>query len=183
MLAAEVEALLKATGKGKAGIRDRALIMVLWRSQLCISEALALRPSDIGEDRITVRHGKGDKARVVAMSAQAKAAIDLWVTERAKLEPKRGTPLFCLFTKGKEGQKIDDSAIRKAFKRWGAKAGIEKRVHPHGLRHTGASMLVERGADLNSISAQLGHSRLATTERYLHEINPDERVRKLNALL
>ncbi len=78
---------------------------------------------------------------------------------------------------------MDDRSVRAMLKRCAERAGIEKRVHPHGLRHPGASMLVNSGGDLPSISQQLGLSHLVTTERYLHTINPQERLQKIIELL
>ena len=80
----------------------------------------------------------------------------------------RNKPLFCTL----DGEVLDASYVRRMLKRMAARAGIEKRVHPHGLRHTGASELLSEGVDVGVISKQLGHKSIATTARYLDHISP-----------
>lgn len=162
----EIEALLAACSKGATGTRNRALVGLLWRSGLRVSEALALKPSDVGERSVRVLHGKGDKARLVGLDATAKALLDLWLSERKALGLKG--PLFCTL----KGEPVKTAYVRALFKRLAADAGIDKRVHPHGLRHTHAFELINEGVPLNAISAQLGHSNLLTTQRYVNHLNP-----------
>ena len=162
----EVEALLAACSKGATGTRNRALVGLLWRSGLRVSEALALKPSDVQERSVRVLHGKGDKSRTVGLDATAKALLDLWIAERKALGLKG--PLFCTL----KGQPVKTAYVRALFKRLAADAGIEKRVHPHGLRHTHAFELINEGISLNVISAQLGHSTPLTTHRYVNHLNP-----------
>ena len=77
-------------------------------------------------------------------------------------------PIFCTL----QGGRINPAQIREKLPKLALKAGITKRVHPHGLRHTGASEMVEEGISLTDIQGQLGHSSAATTDRYLHSLNP-----------
>ena len=167
----EVNALLGACSKrAPTGIRNRALIAALYRGQLRIGEALALKPKDLDRQAGTIRvlHGKGDTARTVGLDAGAWALLELWLACRQKLGFKGWHPVFCTL----DGKPLLSSYCRSLFARLGHKAGIEKRVHPHGLRHTGAAELRAEGVDVGIISKQLGHSSIATTARYLDHISP-----------
>jgi len=171
LTAKEVNALLEACSKrAPTGIRNRAMIAVLYRGQLRIGEALALRPKDLDRKAGTVRvlHGKGDRARTAGLDAGAWALLELWLQHRQKLQLKGRHPVFC--TLG--GKPLLSSYCRSLFARLGRTARIEKRVHPHGLRHTGASEMRAEGIDVGVISKQLGHSSIATTARYLDHISP-----------
>jgi integrase len=126
----EVEALLAGCGSSRTGRRDRAVLTLLWRSGLRISEALALRPADVNLSAGTVRvlRGKGGKARTVALDALARSALEAWLAVR----PAGRGPLFCPVSK--PGQPLKSNHIRNRLRRLAARTGVEKRVHPHGLR-------------------------------------------------
>lgn len=169
----EVRALIGAcSNRAPTGIRNRALIVVLWRAQLRVSEVLSLTPKDLDADVGTVRvlHGKGDKARLVGMDADAFTVIERWMDKRRELGINgRGTrPLFCTL----KGDRMQWAYVDAMLKRKAAKAGIEKRIHAHGLRHSGAAEMRAEGMDIGIISKQLGHSSIATTARYLDHIAP-----------
>lgn len=167
LTAEEIKALLSACSKGSSGVRNRALIVVLYRAGLRISEALALQMKDLDDGTLRVLHGKGDKARVVGLDAGAWAILQLWLERRNALGIGRG-PVFCTL----QGEEMDTSYIRALMPRLARKAGIEKRVHAHGLRHTMAFELAGKGVPLHVIQSQLGHSSLATTDRYIRHLNP-----------
>lgn len=172
----EVSALQSQCSRtAPTGIRNRALIGVLFRVQLRISEALALRPSDVGRDTINVRRGKGSKQRRAAVDAATLAEIDAWTAVR---NHNGHRPLFCTLA----GDQLKSAYVRALLPRLARRAGITKRVHPHGLRHSGASELLDRGASLQDIQKQLGHSNAAITDLYLHQINPAGRAERLSAL-
>lgn len=173
---AEVKRLLDACPNGKVGTRDRALITLLVRSGLRISEALALRPHDIDYDNctVTVMHGKGDKRRTSGIDLKALEIIQDWYACRAELDLPVTAPLFCTVSKPNPGQPIFAAQFRMSLHRYGRRAGIPKRVHPHGLRHTHACELARERRPIHVISRQLGHSNLGTTDRYLRGINPQE---------
>ncbi len=177
----EVQALMKACSRrGSSGVRNRALICLLWRAGLRISEALALKPKDIDHDKGTVRvlHGKGDKARTVGIDAGALAILDQWLDHRKnKLGLNGKNPVFCTL----KGRPIASAYIRKTIAKLGQKAGIEKRVHAHGLRHTHAAELRTEGVDIGIISKQLGHTSIATTSRYLDHVSPTAVVETIQA--
>ena len=168
---AEVRALLaKCSQKAPTGIRDRALLTVLYRAGLRVSEALDLKPSDIDTERGTIRvlHGKGDRSRTVGVDDGALAVVQLWKAERAKLGVNGRQKLFCTLS----GGPLSANQVRQMIKRRAANAGLDKRVHPHGLRHTHAVELMEEGVPVNAIQHQLGHTSIATTNIYLQHIAP-----------
>lgn len=171
LTAEEVRALMQACSKrSPTGIRNRALIAVLYRGMLRIEEALALYPKDLDWQRgvIRVLHGKGDRARTVGLDDGAWAVLEVWRERRKSLGLNGHRRLFCSL----KGTRLLASYCRSLFSRLREKAGIEKRVHPHGLRHTGAAELRQEGIDIGVISKQLGHSSIATTARYLDHISP-----------
>lgn len=148
--------------------------MLLYRTGLRISEALALRLADVDVAAGTIRvlHGKGDRARTVGVDAAALDVLGVWIERRQALDlPARG-PLFCTL----KGRPLATSYIRALMPRLALRAGIGKRVHAHGFRHTLASELRREGVDIAVISKQLGHATIATTSVYLDHIAPAEVV-------
>ena len=174
----EVHALLAACSTcAPTGIRNRALLVIMWRAGLRCAEALDLRPKDLDSRRGTVRvlHGKGDKSRTLGLDPEAFAVVDRWLDRRKALDLPRSAPVFCTL----QGRRMKPHYVRALCKRLAKRAGIEKRVHPHGLRHTHAYELAEEGAPLHLVQAQLGHSSLAVTNRYVSHLNPAELVERM----
>jgi integrase/recombinase XerD len=163
--------------KAPTGIRNRALITLLYRSGLRVSEALALRPGDVSLTAHTVRvlHGKGDKATTRGFHPSATDALARWLDTRRQLGG-RG-PLFCTLA----GGPLSGQYVRNLLHRLGSRAGIDKRVHPHGLRHTFADELRRAGVDVVVISKLLGHSSVAVTSRYLDHLGNHQAVAALEA--
>ena len=169
----ECHSLLSAcASKAPTGIRNQALIVVLWRTCLRIKEALDLLPKDISGDSIRVHSGKGDRARTVGLDPESSAVVERWVSKRREMGFKPSKRLFCTL----KGDPLDTSYCRHLFKRLAKKAGLDKRVHPHGLRHSGAVHLLDEGHNVVVISQQLGHSNLATTNTYLNHLKPADVV-------
>ncbi len=175
----EVEAIVDACSRrGLCGIRNRALILVIYRGMLRINEALSLKPADVNldEQSIRIRNGKGSKARTVGIPGSVCDSITRWMKKRKSLGINGGSPLFCGIENGKTrsnlGEKLDSSYIRHLMPRLAEKAGIDKRVHPHGFRHSGAVRLMNAGNNVGVISNALGHSSIATTDRYLNHLHP-----------
>lgn len=162
--------------RAPCGIRNAALIIVLWRAGLRVSEGLALRTADLDleDGSISVLHGKGDRRRIVGVDAQAVAVLERWIRLRKKLPRPSAGPLFCTITEGHTGFPLSGTYVRTMLHRLGAHAGIAKRVHPHGLRHTHADELIREGVPIHIIRQQLGHSSLATTDRYVDHLRPGE---------
>jgi site-specific recombinase XerD len=176
----EVSAIIsKCSMRAPTGIRNRALLTLLYRSGLRISEALALKPSDVNLARHSVRvlHGKGDKATTRGFHPSADDALARWIDTRKKLGA-RGGPLFCTL----DGGPIYPQYVRLLLQRLAAKSGVEKRVHPHGLRHTFADELRSAGADVVTISKLLGHSSIAVTNRYLDHLSNAQAVEALEGI-
>jgi integrase/recombinase XerD len=176
----EVAAIIgECSARSRTGIRNRALLVALYRSGLRISEALDLKPADVDFKRHTFRvlHGKGDKATVRGFHPSADDAIARWVDTRKGLGLRNG-PLFCTL----DGGAMSDRYVRNLLHRLAARAGVEKRVHPHGLRHTFADELRAAGMDVVKISKLLGHSSIAVTNRYLDHLTNDQAVAALEAV-
>ncbi len=176
----EVSALMRqCSPAAPTGIRNRALIAVMYRAALRIDEALSLQPANVDPVSGTLRvmHGKGDKARTVYIDDGGMALIQRWMDARAKLSLPRGAPLFC--TLG--GGKMSDRYARAMLHRIAARAGVEKRVHPHLLRHSWAHDRAMAGVPSVVIQAQLGHEHLSTTDVYLRDIAPADVIATLRA--
>ncbi len=170
---AEVCRLLDACGdRQPAGIRNRALIAILYRGGLRINEALDLFPKDIDHEAGSIRilNGKGGRARTVGIDPAAGSVVDRWLEVRSELGLNGTHPLLCTCAGGRMG----DAYVRVLLPRLGRQAGIEKRVHAHGFRHTHAAQLRSEGVDIGIISKQLGHRSIATTARYLDHIAPQQ---------
>ena len=175
----EVEKLIAGCSpRCPTGLRNRALIAVMYRAGLRVSEALALMPKDVDEEAGTLRvlRGKGSKARTVGMDAQGFAMLTRWMERRKELANGHN-PIFCTL----DGGKMATAYVRNLMRRLGKKADIGKRVHAHGLRHTHACELAREGVQLTIISKQLGHSNVGTTSRYLDHLEPQQVVDAIRA--
>lgn len=177
----EIARLVKACStRAKTGVRNRALIVVLYRGGLRLSEALALRPKDLDRaaGKVRILHGKGDKARTIGLDDGAFAVLERWLDIRAAL-PGIGArdPVFCTL----KGEPIEPAYVRQLLPRLAVSAGISKRMHAHGLRHSFACELATEGVELRIISDQLGHSSIATTDRYLRHLSPQQVIDTMRA--
>ncbi len=156
------------------GLRDRAILELLYGSGLRISEALGLDIGDINLDQgFVIARGKGDKERVVPISPPCREAVLAFLRDGrpllvAKKRPATGRtrrdPLFVTA----RGTVLSRQGFFKNLKKYGIQAGVIKRLSPHKLRHSFATHLVEGGADLRSVQEMLGHASIATTEIYTH---------------
>lgn len=176
----EIQSLISACGFGITGFRNRAVLVVLWRSGVRIQEALSLTLPDVDEKdgTLRIRSGKGGKYRVVAMDSGGFGVLGRWIEVRKdRINPPRGIPIFCT-TKGKP---MGPDYFRKLFPRLRRIAKLEKRVHAHGFRHTHATELAMENVPVPVISAQLGHTNIATTVRYLARIAPSKVVEAIRA--
>jgi site-specific recombinase XerD len=176
----EVRALIKAcSNRVPTGIRNRALLVMLYRGGLRITEALRLRPKDLDRaaGTVTVLRGKGGKRRTIGLDPGAFAVVERWLDTRAKRRIDGRAPVFCTL----QGRPAATAYVRALLPRLARRAGIEKRVHAHGLRHTHAAELALEGQPMNLIQAQLGHSSLATTSRYLAHIAPAQLIEAMRA--
>jgi len=176
----EVAALMRTCSHtAPTGVRNRALIAMIYRAGLRISEALALDPKDVDVEAGTIRvlHGKGDRSRVVGMDSGGFQELERWINRRRLLGFNGRHPLFCTLA----GKRVSADYVRQALPRMAKRAGIEKRVHAHGLRHTHACQLREEGVDVGIISKQLGHASIAVTAIYLDHITPAQVIETIRS--
>jgi site-specific recombinase XerD len=144
--------------RSEAGLRDRALLELLYASGLRVAECCSLDRDDVDRQQGTVRvMGKGGKERVVPAGDAALQAVDAWLAVRGE---ERG-PLFT----NSRGGRLTTRSVHRIVKSRARAAGIDRRVTPHTLRHSFATHMLGEGADLRLIQELLGHSRLSTTQR------------------
>ncbi|HVS13383.1 MAG TPA: tyrosine recombinase XerC [Thermoanaerobaculia bacterium] len=168
----EIEALLDAPAgrDGPLAVRDRALLELLYATGLRVSELVSLDWRDLDLDGRVLRVlGKGGKERMVPFGRQAAAALRAWLQEWDALRagathPDPGEPVWLNY----QGTRLSVRSVRRVVDRAVEEAALAAGVHPHTLRHTFATHLLEVGADLRSIQELLGHASLSTTQRYTH---------------
>ena len=167
--ASEVDNLLSAPDvSSPGGLRDRALIEVLYATGLRVSELIGLRIADVRLDQGYVQClGKGSKERIVPLGDVAVGWVRRYVAEaRPKFVLKKDPPW--LFVSQRGARRLTRGAFWQILKDYGSKAGIQAHLSPHVLRHSFATHLLERGADLRAIQTMLGHADLSTTQIYTH---------------
>jgi site-specific recombinase XerD len=162
-------------------LRNQATLAIILGAGLRIAEALALKPHhiDVAQGSVHVLSGKGLKERIVAINGEALPFVVRWMTVRASLPGvKRTQPLLCTY----HGGAMSPRYVRTMLNRARERAGIEKRVHPHGFRHMHAVMAERNGAQVTDIQEQLGHSSLQTTQVYLKVHSPTRRIRRMHEM-
>ena len=164
----EVKRLLEAPDPSTPqGLRDRALLELLYASGLRVSELAGLELGQINLDTNEIRvWGKGSKERVVLMGEPASRALRNYLEQgRPELIGKKKSNAIFL---NRYGQRFPERSVQKILEQYTIKAGLKKRVHPHMLRHTFATHLLDGGADLRVVQELLGHARLSSTQIYTH---------------
>lgn len=162
---AELETLLaeEAGAGGPADLRDRAVVELLYGSGLRVAELCSLRPPDVDRARRQVRvWGKGSKQRQLPMSDSSVEAVTAWLEAGRSHMVRSDTPADALFL-NRLGHRLTPRDVRRILDRRAASP-----THPHALRHTFATHLLDGGADLRAVQELLGHSDLATTQLYTH---------------
>jgi integrase/recombinase XerD len=169
----EVDRLLSAPDTRTArGLRDRAMLEVLYATGLRVSELIGLRLDGVNTEAGFVRCiGKGSKERIVPLGASAAAAVLAYLQARRVRKPTN-----FLFLNNR-GEKLSRMGFWKILKAYGVRARIRKPLTPHVLRHSFATHLLERGADLRAVQTMLGHADISTTEIYTHVMR--ERLREI----
>ena len=177
----EAKSLLAACDNTTAGIRDKAVFATLYRGGTRISETLKVRPADINWEKklLVIQEGKGNKSRTIVLDDGVLDILKTWAERRKSLDINGHHPFFCATNKQARGNHLDSSYYRHKIKELQVKAGIERRCHLHGLRHTAASEMLEEGFNIATIGRQLGHKHISTTDLYMHIMRPDLMNEKL----
>ena len=177
----EVDRLLDQPDAGTPlGLRDKAMLELLYSTGLRVSELVGLRTGDLQMETGCVRCvGKGDKERLVPVGRKALAAVQQYLREaRPILLPRRGVVSASPFLfVNRRGGKLSRVGFWKILKAYGRRAGLRAKLTPHKLRHSFATHLLERGADLRSVQLMLGHADISTTQIYTHVIQ--ERLKQI----
>ena len=148
-------------------VQDRAMFELLYSSGLRLAELIAL---DLGDGRLDLRQGevtvtgKGAKSRTVPVGEKAREALARWLEARAQLAAPGEKALFV----GARGRRIAPSVVGGRLSAWARRRGLSQRVHPHMLRHSFASHLLQSSQDLRAVQEMLGHSSISTTQIYTH---------------
>ena len=162
----QTAALLAMPDDGVLGVRDHAMFELFYSSGLRLSELAALDLDgklDLAGAEVTVT-GKRGKTRTVPVGAQARHALDAWLAQRTRLAAQDEPALFV----GQRGKRLTPRAIELRLAQWAKKSGLGLNVHPHMLRHSFASHVLQSSGDLRAVQEMLGHASIATTQIYTH---------------
>jgi integrase/recombinase XerC len=147
--------------------RDKAMFELFYSSGLRLAELVSLdvagAESILREAEVTVT-GKGAKTRIVPVGRKAQQALETWLGRRSALARPGESALFV----GSRGNRIGASSVRHALSRWGLRLGLPQHVHPHMLRHSFATHVLQSSGDLRAVQEMLGHSSISTTQVYTH---------------
>jgi len=164
----QMQRLLEAgSGDTPAAARDRAMFELMYSSGLRLGELVAL---DVGDGRLDLREGevtvtgKGRKTRTVPVGARANEALQAWIATRAQLAVPEEKALFV----GARGRRIAPGVVEKQLRAMAARQGVPGRLHPHMLRHSFASHVLQSSQDLRAVQEMLGHASISTTQVYTH---------------
>jgi len=161
----EAGRLMQLDEDGTLAVRDRAILELLYSSGLRLSELTGLALEDVSFRDATIRvTGKGGKTRVVPVGSYALAALKDWLAARAPLAPPGERAMFV----ARDGARLSARSVQVRLKRWGLKLGLSANVHPHALRHSFASHLLQSSGDLRAVQDMLGHASISTTQVYTH---------------
>ena len=161
----EAGRLMDIPGGDALAVRDKAIFELFYSSGLRLSELTSLAPADINFSDATVRvTGKGSKTRVIPVGGHALRAVQTWLEARAPLVKAGGEALFV----NRNGTRLTPRAIQYRVKRWALKLGLNSNVHPHVLRHSFASHVLQSSGDLRAVQEMLGHASISTTQVYTH---------------
>lgn len=161
----QVAGLLSLPGDDALAVRDRAMFELLYSSGLRLAELVGLDLGDLDSADQTVRvTGKGAKTRVVPVGRYALAAAGSWLAARAKLAAGGETALFV----SRRGRRLAPRTVQARLQHWAKRQGSPCRVHPHVLRHSFATHMLESSGNLRAVQELLGHSSVSTTQVYTH---------------
>jgi integrase/recombinase XerD len=165
----EVDQLLRQPDTTKPlGIRDRAILETLYATGMRVSELVNLNQANLMfDDELVLVFGKGSKERLVPIGTSARTWISHYQKTSRPVYARRGKSVDALFLNAR-GTKMTRQAIWNIIRTCARNAGVKKEVHPHTLRHSFATHLLEGGADLRSVQEMLGHADISTTQIYTH---------------
>jgi integrase/recombinase XerC len=159
----EAAQLMAIDEVGALALRDKAMFELFYSSGLRLSELTGLAPGDVDAADGTVRvTGKGGKTRVVPVGRPALDALNAWLAQRALFARGDESALFL----GQGGRRLGPRAVQLRFKHWAAKLGLDRTLHPHVLRHSFASHVLQSSGDLRAVQEMLGHASISTTQVY-----------------
>ena len=163
----QVMKLINITDYSLLGIRDRAMMELFYSSGLRLSELVNIKLHEINTDDNTATiTGKGDKTRVVPIGEYAMKALNSWLIERDKIKNISPENKFVFLSK--KGLPLGTRSIQYRLKYWAKKQGIPENIHPHLLRHSFASHILQSSQDLRAVQELLGHTNISTTQIYTH---------------
>ena len=162
----QIKSLLEAGTNSTIEIRDLAMFELFYSSGIRLSELAQLNLTDIDltDKSLMVRSGKGGKSRMLPIGSKAVVAINTWLEHRIKSITSTETALFI----STRGTRLGQRSIELRLKQWCKKKGIAENIHPHMLRHSFATHLLESSQDLRAVQELLGHSNISTTQIYTH---------------
>jgi len=161
----EAGRLMEVAGDDALALRDRAMLELLYSSGLRLSELTALALEDVSFRDATVRvAGKGAKTRIVPVGSYALAALRAWLRERERFARAGEQAMFV----ARNGAPLSARSVQLRLQRWARKLGLAGSVHPHTLRHSFASHLLQSSGDLRAVQEMLGHASISTTQVYTH---------------
>ncbi|MDD5276346.1 MAG: tyrosine recombinase XerC [Methylovulum sp.] len=163
----QITGLLEAGTNSIIEIRDIAMFELFYSSGLRLSEltALDLPDMDLPDKSLLVRSGKGGKSRLLPIGSKAATALENWLLRRAKIAVASSEPAVFTSTRG---TRLSQRSVELRLTQWCKNKGIDEHIHPHMLRHSFASHLLESSHDLRAVQELLGHSNISTTQIYTH---------------
>jgi integrase/recombinase XerC len=159
--------LLDAPAEAPLELRDKAMFELFYSSGLRLAELVSLDAADaplVLRDREVTVTGKGSRTRTVPVGARAVEALAAWLAVRGGHAAAEEPALFV----GARGRRIDPTVVQTALRRWALRAGLTEKVHPHVLRHSFASHVLQSSGDLRAVQEMLGHASISTTQVYTH---------------
>lgn len=163
----ELDTLISLTSEDIQGLRDRALMELLYSTGCRVSEICSLDTDSVAGPKIRVR-GKGDKDRFVFIGTQAREALNAYLPLANELKRRKGNRSRALFLELKNGGRLTARGVYYIIDKYAVMSGISKKISPHTFRHSFATALLDEGADIRTVQEMLGHASISTTQVYTH---------------